>query len=1147
MYRFWETIIEPICRATNAKTIVEVGSQNGFHTKKLLEYAKKVSGKVISIDPYPNFAWQEWERKYAPCFKMYTDLSLDVLSTLDNYDVILLDGDHNWYTVYFELKNISSHFDTMPIVFLHDICWPYDRRDLYYNPNNIPKQYRNPYAQKAISPHDTKLVDKGINGHLYNAVEYSTPRNGVLTAVEDFLEISPNLGFEKLECICGLGIIYDLEKYSQVIKQIINRDTLLTLLSNTETERNNEFYLRYSQRHNYEDSIKKYKKLNENLTATKKELLKQNDGLNNILDEVEIKNASLKDALYKAEFSIENLKGLNDALAVAQKELQEQKEKLNVALDEAETKNASLNDALQQVELQNEKLNKDIINLKKAKQDNESKLKKEIDKQKSLYQNVVRSLRYQGGLILAEATHSPKKFLITPVRLAVFSFRCLNIRRKRKTDEKKSQECTAAEMTRNNETNIAVSKIEMTQTWKEYQYQTFKSQIDKKISIIIPIYNAPYDLERCIESILLNTKCNYNIILINDCSTDKQIPVILSKYSSIKQIKILENSKNMGFVKTVNKGISFTTGDVVFLNSDTVVTENWLIKLIIAAYSDSKIMTATPFSNAAGAFSVPDIGKNDEIPNGFTLKEMNNIVAKCSWHEYVNVPTGNGFCMFVKREAFEQIGFLDAETFSRGYGEENDFCMRLIRKGYKNVICDDTYIYHRRSASFAEEKEGLIKEHREILNSKYPEYTTKIKVFHTDNMLNRNRRRIKDLIQNYNEKKRKRILYVVHEGGGGTVKTNEDLMMYVTKYEYECYMLTSDMFNMFLYHVREDKLENMKTWKLTKKWDISKLYVPECEDIYFDTIKNLEIDFIHIRHLFKHSFDILNIAKLLNIPVIMSFHDFYYICPTIYLLNSDGVYCGGRCRKCDTKCLISTQHIKISSSMYNWVTNIWRKEMQMIFKDINAFVTTSEYTKQVYLEYYPELENRFHIIEHGRNFPYKREYMGKIPEEKIKILIAGNINYAKGEKYILSLIKADIDKKLEFHVMGNIVPSLAPYVIYHGVYKREEFHEEVKKIEPAYIGIFSIWPETYCHVLTESWSCGLPAIISDIGTLRERGIKNGGCILADLDNPARTCKEIIEKSFNKEKYRKLCDEALLAKYRTVEEMGNDYVQLYQRI
>lgn len=1129
MYRFWETIIQPLCQAINAKIIVEVGSQNGFQTKKLLEYAPKVSGKIISIDPYPNFAWQEWEKQYAPYFKMYTDLSLNVLPTLENYDVILLDGDHNWYTVYFELKNIYSHSDTMPLVFLHDVCWPYDRRDLYYNPNNIPEQYRNPYAQKAISPYDTKLVDKGVNDHLCNAIEYFTPQNGVLTAIEDFLKSNPHLGFEKLECICGLGIIYDRKKYTETIRKIINKDTLLALLSDSEAERTREFYLRFSQRYDYEKTIEKYKKLNYDLTTTKEEMQKQQEKLIEALGEAKTENASLSNILHKVE--IENTSLSND-------------------LHEAEVRNKDLNENIANLE----KAKQDIDNklkLEKAKQkslqDNKAKLQKEIDRQKSLYQTVIGSFRYQAGLILAEAFQSPKKFVLTPIHLLALSYRYSKVQKNRRITEKNPSEYTGIEISRNNETNIPVFKINMNQTWREYPFQEIKKQIMLKINIIVPVYNAPNDLERCIESVLLNTKGNYRLILINDCSTDERISAILSKYNATKQIQILENNENIGFVKTVNKGISSTTGDVVLLNSDTIVTRNWLVKLAIAAYSEPQIMTVTPFSNAAGAFSVPESGKNTEIPDDFTLEEMGHIVEKCSWHEYVNVPTGNGFCMFVKREAFEQVGLLDAETFSRGYGEENDFCMRLIRKGYKNIICDDTYIYHRRSASFAGEKEALIKKHREILDSKYPEYTSAIKVFQTDSLLNKNRKRIEDSLQSHEKIIRKRILYIVHEGGGGTVKTNEDLMMYVAKNDYECYMLTSDMFNMFLYRIKDNKLENMKTWKLNKKWDINRFYTPEYENIYFDVIKNLEIDFIHIRHLFKHSFDILNVAKQLNIPVIMSFHDFYFICPTIYLLNSKGIYCGGKCRKCDTTCLISTQHIKISGSISHWVNNVWRKEIQKVFMNVDVFVTTSEYTKHVYLEHYPELVNRFRIIEHGRDFAYKREYMGKIPTEKVKILVAGNINYAKGEEYILNLIKSDTDKKLEFHVMGNIVPSLASYVIYHGVYKREEFYIEVKKIQPAYIGIFSIWPETYCHVLTESWSCGLPAIISNIGTLQERGIKNGGCILVDLDNPAMACKEIIEKSFNKKEYQKLCDEALHAEYRTVEEMGNDYLQIYRRI
>lgn len=97
----------------------------------------------------------------------------------------------------------------------------------------------------------------------------------------------------------------------------------------------------------------------------------------------------------------------------------------------------------------------------------------------------------------------------------------------------------------------------------------------KKCDVIIPIYNAYECVEACIESVLKNTDLTENgLILINDKSTDERIPKLLNKYKNMKNIKVLENDVNLGFVGTVNRGMKLSKNDVLLLNSDTEVTKN---------------------------------------------------------------------------------------------------------------------------------------------------------------------------------------------------------------------------------------------------------------------------------------------------------------------------------------------------------------------------------------------------------------------------------------------------------------------------------------------------------------------------------------------------------------------------------------------
>lgn len=264
----------------------------------------------------------------------------------------------------------------------------------------------------------------------------------------------------------------------------------------------------------------------------------------------------------------------------------------------------------------------------------------------------------------------------------------------------------------------------------------------EKVTVVIPVYNAIDELKECIESIMINQDYLDRLILINDSSPDPRIKEYLKTLSDIDKIHVYHNETNLGFVKTINKGLKLTKGDVVILNSDTEVTRNWLGKLKRAAYIVEDIGTVTPLSNAAGPFSVPEAGFN-ELPDGYDINDIAEIVERMSEKEYLQSPTGHGFCMYIRRALIDDIGFFDEANFNKGYCEENDFCMRALKNGWKNIIDDSTYIFHKESASFVSEKEILREANRKVLNDKHPEYQFLINRIKRSSKLKKIRNRVR--------------------------------------------------------------------------------------------------------------------------------------------------------------------------------------------------------------------------------------------------------------------------------------------------------------------------------------------------------------------------------------------------------------------
>lgn len=253
----------------------------------------------------------------------------------------------------------------------------------------------------------------------------------------------------------------------------------------------------------------------------------------------------------------------------------------------------------------------------------------------------------------------------------------------------------------------------------------------RSVTIVVPVFNAFDATKACLESLKAQDDhpSGTRILMINDASTDSRIAPLLETFAQLPHFDLLTNEHNCGYTRTINIGINWAKGDdVVLLNSDAVVTKGWLRGLRCAAYSGATVATVTAMSDNAGAFSFPVQNSPNPKPEGISYDDFANaIIAQTTQLSPVDVPTGSGFCMYIRRDAFDEIGLFDEEAFPRGYGEENDFCMRAVKAGLRNVISPYAYVFHVRSASFGKEKETLIKGAVDTVTARYPEYARLVK------------------------------------------------------------------------------------------------------------------------------------------------------------------------------------------------------------------------------------------------------------------------------------------------------------------------------------------------------------------------------------------------------------------------------------
>ena len=244
------------------------------------------------------------------------------------------------------------------------------------------------------------------------------------------------------------------------------------------------------------------------------------------------------------------------------------------------------------------------------------------------------------------------------------------------------------------------------------------------IQIVMPVFNAYEVTRQAIES-LKKHNTEDAVLLIDDASTDHRMATLYLDLP--KSWQVLVNPHNQGFVKTANRGLQHSESHSLLLNSDTLVSHNWLQRFTEAIESVEHLGTATPWSNNAEICSIPQTLQANPIP-----QDVDQLADELSANHkpvYPELPTAVGFAMLITQQAKQRVGYFDEETFGHGYGEENDYSLRVSLAGLKNVLVDNAYVAHVGNQSFQALNLKPNEDTMKRLLAKHPEYLRIIQNF----------------------------------------------------------------------------------------------------------------------------------------------------------------------------------------------------------------------------------------------------------------------------------------------------------------------------------------------------------------------------------------------------------------------------------
>lgn len=210
--------------AAGARSVTEVGAYDGELTTLLLDWAAPHDGRVVAIDPDPQppLARLADERED---LELIRALSHEALEGIELTDAVILDGDHNYFTVAGELRRIAEAAgdDPLPLLLFHDVGWPHGRRDAYCAVEQIPAEARpHPVVEGGgLFPGDAGIRPDGLP-MWGSAAREGGERNGVLTAVEDFMETRYGLRLAIVPSFFGFGVLWETgAPYADALEELL--------------------------------------------------------------------------------------------------------------------------------------------------------------------------------------------------------------------------------------------------------------------------------------------------------------------------------------------------------------------------------------------------------------------------------------------------------------------------------------------------------------------------------------------------------------------------------------------------------------------------------------------------------------------------------------------------------------------------------------------------------------------------------------------------------------------------------------------------------------------------------------------------------------------------------------------------------------
>lgn len=599
----------------------------------------------------------------------------------------------------------------------------------------------------------------------------------------------------------------------------------------------------------------------------------------------------------------------------------------------------------------------------------------------------------------------------------------------------------------------------------------------RRLAIVVPVHSDPGATRACLGSVLRHRLAGRDsVVIVDDNPASVAMGELVDGLAGEPDVFVLRNAANEGFVAAVNRALAFVRdGDVLLLNSDTEVYPGALDEMHRVLRAGGDIGSVTALSNKATLFSYPHATMSVDGLDDIGWDELAAAALRDNRGASVDIPTGHGFCLLLRREMIDEIGLLDT-AFGRGYGEENEYCIRAAERGWRHVAAGGAFVRHEEARSFGAAKPAMVAKGLGMLADRFPEYGDRVRAFARADPVRRLRWPLDmERLRRFLASGRRLQLVIGNWLDGGTRRAAGDIEALVG--EAGLFALRLEATAEGAVTLRADGLAMLAVFADTEA------------DALFERLATLRLERVVVHQLLGFTEDFARRLRgfLDGRTSVFHVHDFYYACPRVTMIDASGTFCGGaaadRCARCVA---LDGAH------MAHRMGGLAPADHRALFGDLLAAATHVVA---------PSADTAARL---GGLLPGARPVALAHPQAGVvfpigvrrgaltEICLLGALGPHKGSRLLLALARyARLNHpEYRFHLVGfsDIDAELleAGNVSISGKYGAGELAGLVEATGARIALFLHGWPETFSYTLTEAVSLGLIPVVPDIGAPAER-------------------------------------------------------------